>query len=633
MRRGDTIGAQLHARGLITLEQIEEALALQRRWGVRFGDVVLARGFVRPFDFYRVLAETFGLPFVDLLKTPPDASLMAEADADEYARLLLVPWGAADGRVLVATADPGPEALLFVRRRFGAEARLVVTSKFDVLWTLQRVFEERYSRDAVYGLADTDPQNSARSVVTPGQGRVLYLALTLALLGIALAPVWTALALVAGMSVFYLGNFLLKATLVWYGADARAVDRKVTDAEVAALEDDDLPVFTVLVPMYKEPEVLPILAAALRRLDYPLAKLDIKLVLEAGDAETIDAAKALGLEGVFEIIRVPPSKPQTKPKACNYALNFARGEYLVIFDAEDQPEPDQLKKVVAAFRKAPEGTACIQCRLNYYNARENWLTRMFTLDYSLWFDFMLPGLERLGIPIPLGGTSNHFRLDVLRELHAWDPFNVTEDADLGVRMTQKGYRVGVINSTTFEEANCEVGNWIRQRSRWIKGYMQTWLVHMRDPVGLYRSVGPAGFWGFQFFVGGTMLSGVLNPVFWALFAAWLVLGGEALDPLFPQAVLYASLFNLLAGNGLFVYLTLLGPVKRGWMDLAPWALTVPLYWALMSVAAYKALWQLVRNPFYWEKTQHGISKVAKEELAKALAEAPRPAGARQEASA
>jgi cellulose synthase/poly-beta-1,6-N-acetylglucosamine synthase-like glycosyltransferase len=621
VQRSATIGAQLHARGLITLDQIEEALALQKRWGVRFGDVVLARGWVRPFDFYKTLAETFGLPFVDLLKTPPEPSLLAEADADEYARLLLVPWGSVEGRTLVATADPGPEAMLFARRRFGADVRLVVTSKFDVLWTLQRVFEDRYSRDAVYGLADLDPVNSARSVVTPAQGWFLYGLFTALLAGIAFAPLATLVAANVFMSVFYLGNFLLKATLVWFGADARSVDRKVTDEEVAALEDDDLPVFTVLVPMFREPEVLPILAAALRRLDYPLAKLDIKLVLEAGDHETIDSAKNLGLEGVFEIIRVPPSKPQTKPKACNYALNFARGEYLVIFDAEDQPEPDQLKKVVAAFRKASPETACIQCRLNYFNARENWLTRMFTLDYSLWFDFMLPGLERLGIPIPLGGTSNHFRLPVLRELHAWDPFNVTEDADLGVRLTQKGYRVGVINSTTFEEANCEIGNWIRQRSRWIKGYMQTYLVHMRDPVGLYRSVGPAGFWGFQFFIGGTMLSGILNPVFWSLFVVWLVLGGDVLDPLFPQAVLYMSLFNLLAGNGLFVYLSLLGPVKRGWLDLAPWALTVAAYWALMSVAAYKALWQLVRNPFYWEKTQHGISKVAKQELAKALAEA------------
>ena len=214
---------------------------------------------------------------------------------------------------------------------------------------------------------------------------------------------------------------------------------------------------------------------------------------------------------------MPPSQPQTKPKACNFALRFARGEYLVIYDAEDRPEPDQLRKVVATFRRSPPNTACLQCRLNYYNASENWLTRMFTLDYALWFDQVLPGLERLNMPIPLGGTSNHFRIDVLRELHAWDPFNVTEDADLGIRIGQKGYRVGVVDSTTFEEASCHAGNWIRQRSRWIKGYMQTLLVHTRRPLHLIRSAGPLGFLGFVFFIGGTVLSGLLNPIFWVLY--------------------------------------------------------------------------------------------------------------------
>jgi cellulose synthase/poly-beta-1,6-N-acetylglucosamine synthase-like glycosyltransferase len=251
---------------------------------------------------------------------------------------------------------------------------------------------------------------------------------------------------------------------------------------------------------------------------------------------------------------------------------------------------------------------------------------MFTLDYSLWFDLMLPGLERLGVPIPLGGTSNHFRIDVLRELSAWDPFNVTEDADLGIRLTQKGYRVGVIESTTFEEANCHQGNWIRQRSRWIKGYMQTFLVHTRRPLHLLRSVGPLGVLGFVFFIGGTMLSGLLNPIFWLIFAAWAVTQTGLFDVVFPPALLWLSLLNLVLGNALFVYLSMVAPVRRRWLELAPWALTVPWYWALMSIAAYKALWQLIRNPFYWEKTHHGLSKQVAAELAKAGApvQAARP---------
>lgn len=613
------IGELLLAQGLLSVAQVERALELQRQWKVPFGDVVISQGMVKARDFYRALADRFRLPFIDMMTERPQDGLAEKDKVEQYSQLLLLPWKKEGDIVTVATADPGPRAMLFARQTYGPRTKMVVTSKFDIVWTLQRLFEAEFNHLAVHALADMDPTSSARTVVTPGQSLFLYLLLSVLLLGLAFAPIGTLIVANVIMALFYLGNFALKTVLVWYGSDAKQVDRKVTDAEVTALHDDDLPTFTVLVPMYKEPEVLPILAAALRRLDYPIAKLDIKLVLEAGDRETIDAAKSLGLEGIFEIIRVPPTKPQTKPKACNYALRFARGEYLVIFDAEDQPEPDQLKKVVVAFRKAPANTACIQCRLNYFNANENWLTRMFTLDYSLWFDFMLGGLERLNIPIPLGGTSNHFRMDVLTKLHAWDPFNVTEDADLGVRLTQKGYRVGVVNSTTFEEANVSIPNWVRQRSRWIKGYMQTYLVHMRNPVHLYRSVGAGGFWGFQFFIGGTMLSGLLNPIFWGFYALWLVAGGTWLDPLFPTALLYLSLFNLLAGNGLFTYISIIAPVKRGWTNLAPWGLTVVGYWALMSVAAYKALWQLVKNPFYWEKTQHGLSQATKQEVAKALA--------------
>jgi cellulose synthase/poly-beta-1,6-N-acetylglucosamine synthase-like glycosyltransferase len=235
---------------------------------------------------------------------------------------------------------------------------------------------------------------------------------------------------------------------------------------------------------------------------------------------------------------------------------------------------------------------------------------MFTLDYALWFDQMLPGLERLNIPIPLGGTSNHFKIDVLRELHAWDPFNVTEDADLGMRLTQRGYRVGVVDSTTFEEASCQAGNWIRQRSRWIKGYMQTFLVHTRRPLHLLRTTGPLGFLGFVFFIGGTVLSGLLNPVFWALYLIWLALATSGFDPVFPQFLLFLSLFNLLAGNGAFIFLLMLAPIRRGWLHLVPYSLSVVGYWVLISIASYKGLWQLLRNPFYWEKTQHGVSKHA-----------------------
>jgi cellulose synthase/poly-beta-1,6-N-acetylglucosamine synthase-like glycosyltransferase len=602
------LGDLLVARDIITLPQLDEAVNLAEAWNVRLTDAVLSRAWMLPENLYRGLAFHFDLAFVDLVDEPPERALLRAEDTDFYVRELTIPWRRRDGRLMIATANPGPDTVLAARRRWGAAVDFVVTTKFALVWAVQAAFDPALSHRAVFELAEQDPAMSARTVLTPGQAIVGFALLTVLMAGFIVAPLATLIVLNIVMGLFYLGNFVFKGILVSVGG-ARSAERDMSiEIAARALSDDELPVFTVLVPMFREPQMLPRLAEALRALDYPLGKLDIKLVLEADDRETIAVAQTLGLEGVFEIIRVPPSKPQTKPKACNFALRFARGEYLVIYDAEDRPEPDQLRKVVETFRRSPPNTACLQCRLNYYNAGENWLTRMFTLDYSLWFDLVLPGLERLNIPIPLGGTSNHFRIDVLRELHAWDPFNVTEDADLGIRLTQKGYRVGVVDSTTFEEASCAAGQWIRQRSRWIKGYMQTFLVHTRRPLQMLRSTGVLGFVGFFFFIGGTVLSGILNPVFWAFYLAWLVTIGLGVDPLFPQLLLFLSLFNLLAGNGAFIFLSMIAPIRRGWLGLVPYSLTVFGYWVLMSMAAYKALWQLVRHPFYWEKTEHGLSR-------------------------
>lgn len=607
------IGDALVRGGLLSQARLDEALALQARWGTRLGDILLAKGWVRAYDFYRTLSVQFELPFVDLLKSPPDESLFAMADLDQYAQSLYLPWKQENGKLLIAVADPSETMLAQLEDRYGKSVRFVITSKFDIIWNVQRVANAHLTDKSVLELARLRPDQSARQVFTGHQIIVIGVLAALILTCLVLWPVVTLIALNGFLSVFFLLSFGLRTALTWVGSH-RSIDLKVSDAEVAALEDHDLPVYTILVPMYKEPDTLPILSSALRRMDYPLSKLDVKLVLEEDDIETIQAAKDLGLEGIFEIIRVPHSQPKTKPKACNYALNFARGELLTIYDAEDKPEPDQLKKAVIAFRKAPDNVACIQARLNYFNSTENWLTRMFTLEYSLWFDFYLPALEALKIPIPLGGTSNHFKMGVLREANAWDPFNVTEDADLGVRLTQRGYRVGVANSTTFEEANSHVGNWIRQRSRWFKGYMQTYLVHMRKPVELYRSLGHTGFWGFQFFVGGNILTALSLPFMLAMFVYWLATRWSGFDIIFPPVVLYISLFNLIIGNGFFVYLNMLGAFKRHNFHLMPYALTVPAYWLLMTVAAYKGLWQLIHNPFFWEKTTHGLSQFKHDDL-------------------
>lgn len=603
------IGDLLVAKGLLSQVRLEQALELQRRWGTRLGDIILAKGWVRAPVLYQALAEHFNKPFIDLFSEPPDPSLMVNEDLTGYTEHLVIPWRKVDGTTIVAIADPGVPTMKFIEEKFGKQVDFVITSKFDIIWLLQQNAKNYLNNTALFALVERDPEHSANHVFSGKQLVGFYLLCTVTLLCITLWPTGTLVIINLLIAIFLMINFGMRALLSWVAADAH-IDVKVSDEEVAALNDMELPTYTVLVPMYKEPEVLPIITEALRRLDYPLSKLDIKLILEDDDKQTIEAAKSLGLEGIFELIRVPPSLPRTKPKACNYALQFARGEYVTIYDAEDRPEPDQLKKAVIAFRKSSPSTAVIQARLNYFNAEENWLTRMFTLEYSLWFDFYLPALDALNIPIPLGGTSNHFKMHVLRHVQAWDPYNVTEDADLGVRFTGMGYRVGVVNSTTYEEANSQLASWIRQRSRWLKGYMQTYLVHMRHPRKLYRELGHVGFWGFQFFIGGTIVSVLLAPLLWVMFFVWLITRTHDLDMLFPPLVLYISLFNLLIGNGFLVYLSSLSVFKRRLFRLIPYSLSSPIYWLFMSWAGYRALWQLVHDPFYWEKTQHGLTRMS-----------------------
>jgi hypothetical protein len=460
---------------------------------------------------------------------------------------------------------------------------------------------------AVHGLYYRNPAECAFTVLTFWQYLALAICLIVLLLGLYYALRPTLIFLNFLVNLAFLGSILFKFAVSLAGAKTEQV-QPITAEEVALLTDEELPTYTILVPAFREANVIPHLLDNLQRLDYPPAKLEILLLLEEDDQETINAARAASPPEQVTFVIIPKGQPQTKPKACNVGLFFARGEYLVIYDAEDRPEPDQLKKAVIAFRKGPPNLVCVQAALNYFNYNENFLTRMFTLEYSYWFDYMLPGLDRLRLPIPLGGTSNHFRTEVLRQLGGWDPFNVTEDADLGIRAAANGYGVGVINSTTYEEANSRLWNWIRQRSRWIKGYLQTVLVHSRNPISLLKQTGLRNAFGFLMLIGGSPLTFLAAPILWVFYLLFLFTGTRALDFLFPPITLYISLFNLLFGNGLMIYLNMLAVFKRHYHALLPYTLLNPVYWILHSIASYKALWQLLTRPFYWEKTQHGISR-------------------------
>ena len=457
-----------------------------------------------------------------------------------------------------------------------------------------RRFGKQLTDAAIFALDRKTPLLSARRVVTPGQARTLGLSAAAFAAAAATAPSLVVHGLMGLMALLFAVSVFFRAWLAFLGARS---ERTGAVAEPAAA----LPVYTILVPLYREAGVLPGLTRALLALDYPRDRLDIKLIVEADDAETVRACAG----SPFEVLRVPPSLPRTKPKAVNFALAFARGAHLVIYDAEDRPEPDQLKKSVAAFARAPREVACLQARLAFYNADECWLTRLFALDYDLWFGMLLPGLEQLAVPIPLGGTSNHFRIEVLREIGAWDPFNVTEDADLGIRLSQRGYRVAMLDSTTFEEAPQRLNVWIKQRSRWLKGYMQTWLVHGRGTRALVANTGLRGFLAFQLFIGGAVLSALVNPLLWAVCVVSYLLPWPALHE--AGAI---SAAGAIGSNGVLTGLAFAAAARNRDGTLAPYALTVTLYWILISVAGYRGLWQLVTKPFHWEKTAHGLSRYA-----------------------
>ncbi len=447
---------------------------------------------------------------------------------------------------------------------------------------------------------------SALQTITWQQGAVLILAFLAVVLTVIYLHETALIIALALLTTLYfcdmLANFWLAVRTLNLSAE-----EQVDDIVVQALATLDWPRYTILCPLYHETAVLEQFVQAMQRLDYPTEKLQILLLTEESDSETRQMLETMSLPSYFEILTVPTGVPQTKPRACNYGLLQATGEYVVIYDAEDIPDPLQLKKVVMTFATSGSKVACVQAKLNFYNTRQNLLTRWFTAEYSLWFDLMLPGLQKLGVQLPLGGTSNHFRTRTLRALGAWDAFNVTEDCDLGLRMSYYGLRTCVLDSTTYEEANSDLRNWLRQRSRWIKGYMQTYLVYMRNPTMYLRSGRFSEFVALQLFIGGKVAALFFNPLMLALLIAYILLQPVTLyHTLFPTPVLYAGMACFIFGNFFYMYSHVVGCMKRGYYTLAKWALLTPLYWLLMSVAAYIAFYQLIFKPHHWEKTHHGL---------------------------
>ncbi len=408
--------------------------------------------------------------------------------------------------------------------------------------------------------------------------------------GLVLAPAPTAQALRAAAYALFTAAIALRLVA--------AASFKPPPSRLAA--PSAWPTYSVLCPTYREANVVADLVAALDAFDYPPASLDIKLLVEGDDPETIAAAQnASKGKAHIEVVIVPPAQPRTKPKALQAGLARARGEFLVIYDAEDRPHPQQLRAALAAFEDGASTLACVQAPLVVDNADASWIARQFAAEYAILFNEILPLIARLKLPLPLGGTSNHFRTAILRQVGGWDPYNVTEDADLGYRLASAGHAVGVITPPTWEEAPVTFKAWLAQRTRWIKGHMQTWLVLMRDPVGALREMGLGGFFAMQLVLGGGIAAALVHAPLALLLLVALLSPSRFLG----DADLALALFGYCSA----MFAAISATALSGSYSHMRAAFTMPLYWPLATLAAWQALYGLIIRPHFWAKTAHGQS--------------------------
>lgn len=607
----DLLGQRLLQGGAVTPGDLLKALAMQARQDARLGDILLANDMVSEDALLAVLAEQWRTEVIDLDAEPPDARLI---DAYDITRCLsdgLVPWRRAGSTTIVATARPERFAIhrAALEETFG-KVRMALTTDAALHRAIIRQRNPALANRAeqrVLGHLSCRGWNGRRAarIVALGAAAFVMLAWLWPVVMFSVLAGWAVLTLTASL-------FLKTAALVLAARsryEARGDIFRTMRRKGPAIAR--LPTVSVMVPLYKEEDVAGKLVKRLERLAYPKELMDILLVAEETDQQTQDVLARTKLPRWMRVIVVPAGGVQTKPRALNYALDFCKGQIVGVWDAEDAPDADQLHKVVRRFHERGPEVACLQGKLDYYNARTNWLSRCFTIEYASWFGVVLPGLQRMKLALPLGGTTLYFRRAALERLGGWDAHNVTEDADLGMRLVRMGYRTEMVDTTTKEEANCRVLPWIKQRSRWLKGYAMTWAVHMRDPVRLWKDLGPRQFAGFQVLFLGTLSQFLLAPVLWSF---WLLALGLP-HPLsgLMSPMLYRGLMGIfIASEVVTIVLGLFAVQDRERRFLMPWVPTMHAYFPLAAIASYKAFHEILMKPFYWDKTSHGLHDESRE---------------------
>jgi cellulose synthase/poly-beta-1,6-N-acetylglucosamine synthase-like glycosyltransferase len=600
------LGDLLVRNGHLAPDDLTRALVLQTRESARLGDILVGQGMASRAHVHQALATQYRLQLIDLERHTPDPRLISLVDPSDCLALSFIPWRQEGGTVVLATAHP--EMIRIIQRKLPPQTtdiRFVLADKAQIHRTIHTVMGTELIKKAE---ARVDESMSCRTWSTKRSITLVIKAILVAALALYVSTVG-ALTLIYVIAVTTL---FLNTTLKTICAVIALFRRHVPRGKTVFRHETDhnlrlrLPKISILVPLFQEESIAAVLVKRLEKIDYPRELLELCLVVETDDMVTRRTLRNASLPDWMRIIRVPQGALKTKPRAMNYALDFTTGSIINVYDAEDAPDPMQLHKVVRKFRDGGPDLACVQGILSFYNGHKNWLSRCFSFEYAGWFRVMLPGLQRLGFAIPLGGTTLFFRRNRLLELGAWDAHNVTEDADLGMRLARKGYRCEMVDSITQEEANSRLWPWVKQRSRWLKGYAITWCVHMRDPRQLWRDLGPWKFLGFQLLFMGTLVSFFIAPVLWwgivTTLTAW---PHPLIDLLTPHAGMMLMAFFLTC-EALSVMLFAIAAVR---LDKAPnlaWLITLPIYFVFGTIALYKGLWELLVKPFYWDKTSHGI---------------------------
>ena len=591
----------LLTQGAISSDQMRAALVSQRHRDLPIGEILVTQGAITEERLLQALSEQFSTQVLPPGDHPLDPGLAALLPAGLAIRLNAVPLRRAGSALVVMTNRPDRAAA--IRDALGAHDGPILLALAGRA-RMQAALTQAYGTDlARIAEARTPGPYSCRDWDAPRAVR-RWLAV---ILGVLAAMLLAPAAVVAAL--FALGVLVaaVNATLKWlalHNVSRPATGDPPPQTLLPVQPLAQLPVVTILLPLFNEPDIAGHLVRRVERLDYPRELLDVLLLIEEEDETTRDALARADLPFWMRAIIVPPGQPRTKPRAMNYGLNFARGSIVGVYDAEDAPEPDQILKVAQRFLDVPPDVVCLQGQLDYYNPHHNWLSRCFTLEYATWFRLLLPGIARLGLFVPLGGTTLFFRRSVLEEMGAWDAHNVTEDADLGLRLSRRGYRTEIIETTTYEEANAAVLPWVKQRSRWLKGYAMTWATHMRDPVQLWRDLGARRFIGLQAQLLGTVLGFSLAPILWTLVVKLFGLS-HPLDRYLPTQGYLGLAFFFLACQMLTMYAAWRAAALPRHTSLRKWIPILDVYFLLASIATLMGLVELLIKPFHWRKTAHG----------------------------